>query len=140
MLIEENKAIVHRLLQEVVNQRNLTLIDDIVANNCVFHGSGGQEVRGTSIMKQMLTTFFNAFDNFRVNIEDIIGEGDKVVVRFIEIGRHQGEFEGIAPTGKEMTWTEIAIFRIVNGRIIEWWTLEDKLSLMKQMGAISLSK
>ena len=138
MAVEENKAIVRRLLQEVVNQKNLTVVDEVFASNCVFHGSSGQEVSGADIMKQILTTFFDAFDNFHVNIEDMIGEGDKVVVRFVEMGRHQGAFEGIAPTGKEVMWTEMAIFRITRGRIVEGWTLEDKLSLMQQMGVISL--
>ena len=138
MTVEENKSVVRRLLDEVVNQRNLNVINEIVASNCVFHGSSGQEVIGTDIMKQMLTTFFDAFDNFRVNIEDIIGEADKVVVRFVEMGKHQGEFEDIAPTGKEVMWLEMAIFRVVNDKIVEGWTLEDRLSLMQQMGVISL--
>ena len=138
MSVEENKAIVSRLLEEVINQKNLTMMDEIVASNFFFHGSDGQDVSGTEVVKQMLTTFFNAFDGFRVNIEDMIGEGDKVVVRFLEIGEHQGEFEGIAPTGKEVTWLEMAIFRVVNNKIVECWTLEDRLSLMQQMGVISL--
>jgi len=138
MSVEENKSIVRRLLQEVVNRRNLKEIDEIVASDCVFHGSGRQEVIGTDIMKQMLTTFFDAFDNFHADIEDMIGEGDKVVVRFVESGKHQGEFEGIPPTGKEVIWLEMAIFRVVNNKIVEGWTLEDRLSLMQQMGVISL--
>jgi len=138
MSVEENKATVSRLLEEVINQRNLTLVDEIVAVNCIFHGGGGQKASGTEVIKQMLTTFFDAFDNFRVTIEDMIGEEDKVAVRFTEMGRHRGEFEGIAPTGKEVIWTEMAIFRVVRGRIVEGWMMEDRLSLMQQLGTISL--
>ena len=136
MSVKENKAIVSRLLEEVINQKNLTVVDKIVASNCVFHSSDGQEVSGTEVMKQMLTTFFDAFANFHVTIEDMIGNEDKVAVRFIESGRHQSEFEGISPTGKEVMWLEMAIFRVVNSKIVECWTLEDRLSLMQQLGAI----
>ena len=132
----ENKAIVRRLLDEIVNQRNLALVDEVVAGNCVFHTAGGQEVNGPEVLKQLLTTFLDAFANFHVTIEDMIGEGDKVVVRFTETGTHQGEFEGIAPTGKQVTWAEIAIFRMAGGRIVEGWMVEDRLGLMQQMGAI----
>jgi len=114
-------------------------VDEVVAGNCVFHGGGGQEVSGAEVMKQALTTFFDAFDNFHVTIEDMVGEGDKVAVRFAETGRHQGEFDGIAPTGKEVMWTEMAIFRVAGGRIVEGWTVEDRLSLMQQLGAIPTS-
>ncbi|UCG54914.1 MAG: ester cyclase [Dehalococcoidia bacterium] len=134
--VEENKEVVRRLLHEVVNQRRLIVANEIVASECIFHGSDGQTVIGVDVMKQMLTTFFNAFDNFRVAIEDMIGEGDKIVVRFLEMGMHQGEFEGIAPTGKEVTWTEMAIFRVEKELVVEAWTLEDRLSLMQQLGAI----
>jgi predicted ester cyclase len=136
MSVEENKTIVRRLLKEIINQRNLALLDEVVASDCVFHGAGGQEVSGTEVVKQLLTTFFDAFGNFHVTIEDMVGEGDKVVVRFTESGRHQGEFKGIAPTGKEVTWAEIAIFRLTGGRIVEGWMVEDMLGLMQQLGAI----
>jgi predicted ester cyclase len=132
--VEENKALVLRLLQEGVNQRNLTVLDEVVASKCVFHGSDGQEVSGIEVVKQVLNKYFDAFDNFHLNIRDVIEEGDKVVVRFVEIGRHRGEFEGIAPTGKEVMWMEIAIFRVTDGSIVKSWTLEDKLSLMHQLG------
>jgi len=135
-MIEKNKIIVQRLLNEVINQRNLTTLDKIVKNNCVFHGSDGREVIGIEVVKQMISIFFDAFENFRVTIEEMIGEGDKVVVRFMEIGKHKGEFEGIAPTYKEVTWTEIAIFRVEKDMIVEAWTLEDRLSLMQQLGAL----
>ena len=138
MSVEKNKEVVHCLLQEVVNQRNLTLVDEIVVGNCVFHASDGQEVNGTDVVKQMLTTFFDAFGDFHVTIKDVVGEGDKVAVRFFESGRHEGEFEGISPTGKDVMWLEMAVFRVVNGKIVEVWTLEDRLSLMRQLGAISL--
>ena len=114
----------------------MTLLDEIATSDCVIHSSDGREVSGTEVIKQMLTTFFDAFDNFHVTIEDMIGNEDKVAVRFIESGRHQSEFEGIASTGKEVMWMEMAIFQVVRGKIVEGWTVEDRLSLMQQLGAI----
>jgi predicted ester cyclase len=136
MSIESNKLLVLRLLDEGVNKKNLSIVNDVIANDCLFHGSDGQTVVGAEAVKQMISTFFNAFEDFRVTIEDIIGENDKVVVRFFESGKHKGEFEGTFPTGKEVKWQEIAIFRVVGNKIVEAWTLEDKLSLMRQLGAI----
>ncbi|HEY93394.1 MAG TPA: ester cyclase [Dehalococcoidia bacterium] len=134
MSVENNKLLVLRLLNEGVNQKKLGIIDEVIASDCAFHISDGQTVIGVNVVKQMITAFFDAFDGFRVTIEDIIGEDDKVVVRFFESGKHQGEFEGITPTGNEVVWVEIAIFRIENNKIVEAWTLEDKLNLMKQLG------
>ena len=101
----------------------------------VRRGDAARKIDPTADPKGDLEEASN-FDNFRVAIEDVIGEGDRVVVRFREMGRHQGQFEGIAPTGKEVMWTEMAIFRLAEGRIAEGWTVEDRLSLMQQMGAI----
>ena len=136
MSVEENKALVLRLLEEIINQKNLELVHEVIGTSCVIHASNGQEISGQEALKQALNTFFDAFAGFRIIIEDIVSEGDKVVVRFKETGIHQGEFEGIEPTGKEATWAEIAIFRIAEGRIAEGWTVEDRLYLMQQLGAI----
>ena len=69
-------------------------------------------------------------------IEDLFAEGDKVVLRFTFHGTHQGEFMGVAPTGKQVTMPGIDIFRIADGKIVELWGQEDVLGMMQQIGAI----
>ena len=64
---------------------------------------------------------------------DIIAEGDKVVTRFRSNGTHEGEFKGIAPTGREVEIFEVCIYRIENGKIAEQWGFPDELSLRNQI-------
>jgi predicted ester cyclase len=71
-----------------------------------------------------------------MSIEDIVAQGDKVAARFVEHGTHNGEFMGIAPTGRQATWTEIGILRIEGGKIVESWYETDMLGLMQQIGAL----
>jgi predicted ester cyclase len=86
--------------------------------------------------RQFGTAFFRAFPDFDETIDDIVAEGDKVVIRVTCRGTHKGEFLGISPTGKKVAYTGIAIHRISEGKIIESWGVVDMLSLMQQLGAI----
>jgi predicted ester cyclase len=71
-----------------------------------------------------------------MTLDDLIAEGEKVSYRWTARGTHQGEFLGIAPTGKQMTTTGIVIERLTNGKLTEGWTSSDTLGLMRQLGAI----
>ena len=70
-------------------------------------------------------------------MHDVTHEGKKVVLRFTFRGTHQGEFMGVAPTGKQVTMAGIDIFRIADGKIAELWNQEDVLGMLRQIGAIS---
>jgi predicted ester cyclase len=74
--------------------------------------------------------------DLHLTIEDLIAEGDKVVSRNVVTGTHQGEYMGLPPTGKSVTYNEIFIVRFANGRIAETWGVVDVLSQMRQLGAI----
>ena len=78
---------------------------------------------------------FAAFPDWHTTIEDLIAEGDKVVVRMMQRGTHQGTFFGLAATGKQVTVAGIAIFRLRNGQIVEEWLITDQLGAMQQLGA-----
>jgi steroid delta-isomerase-like uncharacterized protein len=136
MSTEENKPIVRRFLEEF-NKRNLAVTDELYDADYIIHLPGGQEVRGPDGMKQLLTWFLITFPDFRVTIEDLIAEGDRVVFRSTRTGTHKGEWLGIAPTGKQVTWTYITIYRIEEGKIVEEWAEGDYLGMMQQLGAYS---
>lgn len=137
MSVEENKAIVKRFVKEVLNERNLAVVDELCAADFVWHAPGGlEQVRGPERLKRLLTGFSTTFPDLRVTIEDLIAEGDKVVVRSTRTGTHRGEYRGIAATGKRATWTWVSIHRIVGGKIVEEWDEGDHLSVMQQIGAI----
>jgi|SRR3989304_6578609 len=137
MSLEENKAIVGRYYEDLWNQWNLSLADEIIATDIVFRGSLSVTVQGRDGFKEYVTIVRTAFPNFHNTVEDLIAEGDKVVARLTYRGTHKGTLFGIAPTGKQVIYVGIAIFRIADGMIVDGWVLGDTLSLMRQLGVIT---
>ena len=136
MSIEENKALIRRYYHEIWNQWNLDLADDLVSTNFAFRGSLGVTVRGIDGFQQYVRMVRIAFPNFHNAVEDLIAEGDKVGARLTYRGTHQGELFGIAATGKQVTYSGMAIFRIEAGKIAEGWVIGDTLALSQQLGAV----
>jgi len=85
---------------------------------------------------KILISEANAFPDLHYTIEDMIAEGDKVVVRLTFSGTHRGEFMGVAPTNKRVTTTAIFIQRIVSGKLVEEWSNADLLGFFQQLGVI----
>lgn len=139
MSAETNKVILRRYWEEVFNGRNLDLIDELIAKNWVYHGPAGQEVHGPEGLKQYLTIYFSAFPDIHAKVEDVFAEGDRVASRSTCRGTHKGELMGIAPTGKQVTLTVIAISRLMNGNIVEDWGLVDLFGMMQQLGVVPSS-
>ena len=136
MSLEENKTIERRYMEEVWTKGNLAAVDELVANNYVDHTpmlGGSPDLQGS---KQFVTVVTAAFPDWHPTIEDMIAEGDKVVVRFRGSGTHKGEFMGIPPTGKQVTMMAIAIHRIAGGKIVENWLQADMLGMMVQLGVV----
>jgi steroid delta-isomerase-like uncharacterized protein len=96
------------------------------------------QATGAQAIKEVFATLHRAFPDLHVRIDDLIEEEDKVVVRQTVTGTHQGEYMGLPPTGKPVTYNEIFIVRFVNGRIAETWGVVDVLSQMKQLGVIHI--
>ena len=136
MSAKHNKAIILRFWEEVFNARELDLIDSLFAKAYVYHGAGGQEVRGSEGLKQFLTMYFKSFPDLRAEIEDIFGEDDKVVSRAMCRGTHKGELMGIPPTGKQIAVRVICTSRFAGQRIAEDWELPDLFGMMLQLGVI----
>src|SRR5919197_1783475 len=126
MSTEENKAIVRRFLEELVSTGNPALADELLASNYALHFGGNPPMDGQGF-RQFLGMFRAAFPDLRVTVEDEIAEGDKVATRFTWRGTHRGPFQGIAPTGKHVTGSGIAIYRVTNGQIAEDVVQEDTL-------------
>ena len=135
MSTEDNKANIRRGYEEGFNQRNLAVFDELMASDYVWH-IASTTMQGREPAKQLISRFLSAFPDGRYTIEDMIAEGDRVVVRQTFRGTHQGDFMGIAPTGKQVTVTEIEIFRVANGRGVENWTNSDDLGLLQQLGVV----
>ena len=132
MSLEENKAIIRRFY-EAVNKHNPDLIDELVAQNYVDHP---RQFQGLENYKQHLRRYYKSFPDSHETIEDIIAEGDKVCIRLKGKATHKGEYRGLAPTGKKVTWEANTIFRIVDDKIAEMWAFSDELHFLKQLGII----
>jgi predicted ester cyclase len=114
MSVEENKALVQRYVEEPWNKGNVDVLDEMCAPNFHLEGLGG-----VAEFKAAITAFRKSFPDLHFTVEEIIAEGDKVAYRWSSQGTHQGEFEGIAPTGKTVTSTGITILRIVDGKVVD---------------------
>ena len=133
---EENKALVRRYFEEIWDKGNLELIDELFTTNFVRHGPTATEgeVHGLEGFKGLVSMYHTALPDLRVPIEDLISEGDRVVIRWRARGTHQGELMGIPPTGNRVQMTGMYMSRISGGKIVEEWNIYDLLGLMQQLG------
>lgn len=113
MSVEENKAIVRRFVEEFWGKGNLTVADEIAAPNIVVHGSGVENMEGVEAVKQFIKAIHDSNPNASLQFDDMIAEGDKVVVR-------------VTARGVAEPWAVITIFRIANGKLMEDWGLVGK--------------
>lgn len=133
MSAEQNKALIHRMYEEVHNKGNLDVLDEITATDFIDHNLAPGLPSGLDGVKQLFTMFHSAFPDFHVTVEDMLAEGDKVVSRITMGGTHKGEFMGIPPTGKEVSVEVIDILRIAGGKAVERWGIFDQLGMMQQL-------
>ena len=136
MSLEENKAIILSLY-EADNKKDLTILDKLISPD--FFDPTFQ-LRGPEGYKQFETAFFKGFPDWIETIEDIIAEGNKVWVRFTGTGTHKGEWRGLAPTGKKVTFTGVQIWRIVDGKVVSKVSIIDLLEALKQLGIIEYTE
>lgn len=137
MSTAQNKAIVRRLIDEMVNERDLAAADELIATDFVLRRPDGSELgRGPAGWKEFLRSQQSAFPDRHCTIDDILAEGDKVAVRWTQTATHRGDYLGIPATGKECTTTGISIYQIAEGNIEEIWVNQDTLGLMQQLGVI----
>ena len=134
MSVEENKTIARRWNEEIWCKANLAAIEELLVTDFVFNYPPPGVEPDREVYKRVVKSYFVGFPDFKSTIEDMLAEGDKVVVRWTGRGTHKGEFMGIAPTGKQVTVTGISIIRIVGGKIVEEWTEMDNLGAMQQLG------
>ena len=133
MSAEENKALVNRFA-EAWEKGDLDELDELLAGGFVFHARPPGVTPDREGYKEFVSKHLAAFPDFRVTVEDILAEGDRVAHRVTWTGTHRGEYMGIAPTGKPVTVTVVSIVRIEDGRIAEQWAEADVLAVMHQTG------
>lgn len=137
MSLEANKALVRRHMEEVFNNKHLDVINETVAPDFVDHTNPPDWPTGREGHRQLAALFHSAFPDFHYAIEHEVAEADMVVIRGTYRFTHEGEFFGIAPTGKQVTTTGMHLFRIADNQLAEHWCNNDDLATMRQLGVIS---
>jgi steroid delta-isomerase-like uncharacterized protein len=137
MSTERNKAIVRRLFDEVWNTGSLDKIEELYAADFVADYRPYAPLRhGHDAIKGMVQRAHAAFPDFHEELEEMIAEGDKVVVRFTITGTQLGQWGPLPPTGKPVRFEEIVILRFVDGKVIEQRGLPDNLAALRQLGVV----
>lgn len=135
---DANKKLIERWFEEVWNQGRESTIDELFSPTGLAHGLGDTEVdlQGPAQFKPFVHNIRGAIPDIRIRIEDMMAEGDKVTVRILVSGTHQGAGLGVPPTGRPIRVAGIILVRIANGQIVEGWNSWDQLGLLRQIGAL----
>ena len=144
---DENKDLVRRFVEEVWSQGKLEVLDDIYAPTYRSHARWPNPIRivsddaapeesTTADFKKSIAAVRAAFSDMQVTLDDVMAEGDRVMFRATTRGTHSGEMHGVAPTGKQMWWTNFGVARVESGKIVEEWYLWDRLGFFQQLGLV----
>ncbi len=119
---EQAKALLRRLIEEVINQGRLEVTDELFSPELA------------AAVRESDAAFRAAFSDWHMELVDLIAEDDKVVGRFRCSGTHTGPWLGIAPTGRRFEQVdEVAILRVKDGRFVDYWALEDTAGRLRQL-------
>lgn len=122
-MLEDNKAMVRRMV-EAINANDMDVMDELFAPKLA---------RPT---KRSFIAFRAAFPDWRMEIVELVAEGNTVVGRFRCSGTNQGEFKGVPPTGKRMEVDEVYFLRVEDGKFVHFWGLEDDRTRLRQLGLL----
>lgn len=131
--LERNRALA-RQLTKAQNDENITLLKKILAPNFKCHISDVPFPLNREQYLLGIQRIHESFKNLKWTIEDLIAEGDKVVVRVTTRGKHTGNYQGFNISMQKVKFSGIAIRRILKGKIVEEWQTNDQLSLLQQIG------
>jgi predicted ester cyclase len=135
----EPVAVVGRFIDEVINGGDAAALPELWAEGLVWHGGSLGEIHGLDAYREMFEAAASgAFTGMRLDVDDIVTAGDKVVVRFTNGGTQTGPFMGFPATGRDARWLGIGIYEVRGGRIQEAWFAEDILGMLLELDAITL--
>ena len=128
-----NKQLVRRFYQEVYGDWNMTMVPEVVSPRFTSHDWPEGSPTGPQGFELFYSAIRTALPDARYEVDDLIAEGDKVVVRWRLLGTHQGDFRGIAPSGQKIELKGIAIYRVDNGKLMERWVVTDLYGVLEEM-------
>jgi predicted ester cyclase len=131
-----NKALVRRFYKEVYVDWNMALVDEVVSPRFTSH-DWPEGSTGPQAFRDYYAAIRAAVPDARYEVDDMLADGDRVAVRWRLLGTHEGDFGGIAPTGRPITLRGIAIYRVADGKLMERWVVSDLHGLLAEIGANS---
>ena len=140
MSSDEKKAVVSRMVNEVIMGGNLDLMDELVAPDFINHNTIGSSDKGDTFgvepFRQQLKGFREAFPDVKLSIIHLLVDGDLVTLYMRNQATHMGPFVSIPATGKKIDIVTVTIIRVVNGKFAERWSLVDRYNMFRQLGVI----
>ena len=143
MSVEENKAIVRRFNNAVLNMENTDLTDELITPDFVAYTPGNQyqgHAYTAQALKEGMASVHSGYANLQYTIEDMIAEGDKVMARATARGIHEGDVRTrlgkASATGKEIIYAIMFIYRLTDGKIVDLWEYYDDVTRLQQLGLL----
>ena len=133
-MVQENESAVRRFMGELWSEGNLSVADELVASDHV-HLVGDDELHGPEGIKGAVTRLRTAFPDLQFVVNDLISDGDRVVLRWTATGTHEGPLADLAPTGRRVTWMGCDWFRLRSGQLIEAFVFTDGEAFYEQLTA-----
>jgi predicted ester cyclase len=133
---EQNKALIRRLIKDLDQKREPP--DEYYAPNCKVYFNGELPPMDFQAYKKASKGFFAAFPDLVHHIDELLADGNNVVMRQHVTATHKGTFAGIPATGKQVTYSGIIIWRIANGKVTEFYSNFDLLALYKGIGGVKM--
>src|ERR1044072_1204550 len=132
-IVTANKKLVRRLYKDVYVDWNMALVDEVVSPQFTSHDWPKGSRIGPAGFRDFYSAIRQALPDARYEVDDLIAEGDKVVVRWRLLGTHQGDFRGIAPSGRSIALKGIAIYRVEGGKLMERWVVSDLYGVLEEI-------
>lgn len=137
-MAEAPKTLALRWIEDLWNRQTPALIEVLYAPGCIIHTPDGT-LHGPAGARQLYAAYTTAFPDTHFSVEDVVAEGDTVVIRYTFTGTHRGPLRGIAPTGKAVTVDGMVLLRFADGHLIEQRGIWDSLSAMQQLGGVAVA-
>lgn len=132
-MVERHKEIARYISQKVVNEKDYTAIEEYLADNYVYHGLGGLIAKTPQGFMEAIKGFHSAIPDLKSEILDIVGEDDRIVLRFNFTGTHNGEFLGFPASGAKLKFEGMIMRRFENGKVSEDWDYFDLPTVVSQI-------
>jgi steroid delta-isomerase-like uncharacterized protein len=131
---KDTKAVYKRMIDEAFNAGDLKVVDEVVSPNYVLHGAPPDMPQGPDAIRATVKTFRTAFPDLKIELKDLVAEGDKVSARSVMRGTHEGMLFGIPATHKKVEVDGLTMVTVCDGRVQESWVKNDTMQLFQQLG------